>query len=113
MADMKYIQEEKWKYSELLKRRCPDHFCPYRPRFAKRPHILALCYDDGIRMPIDYENAFKWFSKAVENGAGACAEHNLARCYRHGKGTPVDKEKAKELEALAVEHGLTKVTKEQ
>lgn len=64
---------------------------------------LALCY----------ENAFKWFSKAVENGAGACAEHNLARCYRHGKGTPVDKEKAKELETLAVEHGLTKVTKEQ
>ena len=103
MANMKYIQEEKWKYSELLKRRCPAHFCPYRPRFAKRPHILALCYED----------AFKWFSKAVENGAGACAEHNLARCYRHGKGTPVDKEKAKELEALAVEHGLTKVTKEQ
>ena len=64
---------------------------------------LALCYED----------AFKWFSKAAENGAGACAEHNLVRCYRHGKGTPVDKEKAKELEALAVEHGLTKVTKEQ
>lgn len=74
---------------------------------------LGLCYEDGIGMPIDYENAFKWFSKAVENNAGACAEHNLARCYRRGRGTPVNKEKAKELEALAVEHGLTPKTKEQ
>ena len=74
---------------------------------------LGLCYEDGIGMPIDYVNAFKWFSKAVENGAGACAEHNLARCYRRGRGTSVDKEKAKELEALAVEHGYPKETKEQ
>lgn len=74
---------------------------------------LGLCYEDGIGMPIDYVNAFKWFSKAVENGAGACAEHNLARCYRRGSGTSVDKEKAKELETLAVEHGYPKETKEQ
>lgn len=74
---------------------------------------LGLCYEDGIGVPIDYENAFKWFSKAVENNAGACAEHNLARCYRRGRGTPVDKEKAKELEALAAGHGYPQKTKEQ
>ena len=68
-------------------------------------NVLGLCYEDGIGVPRDSKNAFKWFSRAVENGAGACAEHNLARCYRRGIGTKVDKQKAEELEGLAVEHG--------
>lgn len=76
-------------------------------------NYLGLCYEDGIGVPINYENAFKWYSKAVENNAGACAEHNLARCYRRGRGTPVDKEKAKELEALAAEHGFKTVKQEK
>lgn len=41
MANKKLIQVEEWKNSEIFKRRCPAHFCPSRPRFANRPHILG------------------------------------------------------------------------
>lgn len=41
MANKKLIQVEEWKHSEIFKRRCPAHFCPSRPRFANRPHILG------------------------------------------------------------------------
>lgn len=41
MANKKLIQVEEWKHSEILKRRCPAHFCPSRPRFANRPYILG------------------------------------------------------------------------
>ena len=68
-------------------------------------NALGLCYKYGIGLSINYTNAFKWFSNAVENGAGAPAEHNLALCYRKGIGTPINKDKAKELEDLAAVHG--------
>ena len=41
MANKKLIQVEEWKHSEIFKRKCPAHFCPSRPRFANRPHILG------------------------------------------------------------------------
>ena len=41
MTNKKLIQVEEWKHSEIFKRRCPAHFCPSRPRFANRPHILG------------------------------------------------------------------------
>ena len=74
---------------------------------------LGLCYEDGIGVPRCEDKAFEWFTKAVENGAGACAEHNLARCYRKGIGTKVDKEKAEEWDRIASEHGWKKHTKSE
>ena len=66
---------------------------------------LGLCYEHGLGVPLCEDKAFEWISKAVENGAGACAEHNLARCYRKGIGTKVDKAKAEEWNRIAAEHG--------
>ena len=36
---------------------------------------LGLCYEHGLGVPLCEDKAFEWISKAVENGAGACAEH--------------------------------------
>jgi TPR repeat protein len=72
---------------------------------------LGLCYENGYGVPLCEEKAFEWVSKAVENGAGACAEHNLARFYRKGIGTKVDKDRADELDRIAAEHGWKKHTK--
>ena len=66
---------------------------------------LGLCYEHGYGVPLCKGKAFEWISKAVENNAGACAEHNLARCYRKGIGTKVDKAKADEWDRIAAEHG--------
>ena len=74
---------------------------------------LGLCYEHGLGVPRCDDKAFEWFTKAVENGAGACAEHNLARCYRKGIGTKVDKEKAEEWDRIAAEHGWKKHTKSE
>ena len=74
---------------------------------------LGLCYEHGLGVPRCEDKAFEWISKAVENGAGACAEHNLARCYRKGIGTKVDKEKADEWDRIAAEHGWKKHTKSE
>ena len=76
-------------------------------------NFLGLCYEEGIGVLKDYEKAYHWFSLAVENGAGACAEHNLARCFRLGRGISADMEIAKKYEALAVKHGFPKQKKKQ
>lgn len=68
-------------------------------------------YEEGIGVLKDYEKAYYWFSLAVKNGAGACAEHNLARCFRLGRGISEDKEMANKYEALAVKHGFHKKDK--
>ena len=72
---------------------------------------LGLCYENGYGVPLCEDKAFEWVFKAVENGAGACAEHNLARFYRKGIGTKVDKGRADELDRIAAEHGWKKHTK--
>ena len=69
-------------------------------------NYLGLCYEEGIGVLKDYEKAYHYFSLAVENGAGACAEHNLARCYRKGRGIEKDLDVAERLEQQAKEHGF-------
>lgn len=69
---------------------------------------LGLCYEHGYGVPLCEEKAFEWIKKAVENGAGACAEHNLARFYRKGIGTKIDEAKAEEWDRIAAEHGYKK-----
>ena len=68
-------------------------------------NALGLCYEEGIGVEINYEEAFKWYSLAVKNGAGPCALHNLARCYREGKGVAIDKRKANYLDKQAKKLG--------
>jgi len=64
-------------------------------------NALGLCYEEGLGVEKNYEEAFKWFSLAVKNGAGPCALSNLARCYREGKWVAIDKKKAAMLEKRA------------
>ena len=67
---------------------------------------LGLAYDLGlVTGEVDGDNAFKWYNLAIENAAGANAEHNLARCYEKGIGTKIDLEKSEEFERLAIKHG--------
>lgn len=72
---------------------------------ATAMNTLGICYENGYGVPMSEEKSFGWTSKAVENGAGPCAQHNLARCYRKGIGTKVDKAKAEEWDRIAAEHG--------
>ena len=69
-------------------------------------NLLGLCYEEGTGLRKNYRKAFEWYTMAVDNCAGACAEHNLARCYRLGRGTQKDLNKAEEYERLAVKHGF-------
>lgn len=71
-------------------------------------NALGLCYEEGLGVEKNYEEAFKWFSLAVKNGAGPCALKNLARCYREGKGVAIDKRKADKLERQAIKLGYKK-----
>ena len=69
-------------------------------------NYLGLCYEEGIGVLKDYEKAYHYFSLAVANGAGACAEHNLARCFRKGLGIAKDLKVAEKYERLAQKHGF-------
>ena len=68
-------------------------------------NALGLCYEEGIGVEINNEEAFKWYSLAVKNGAGPCALHNLARCYRKGIGVAINKRKANYLDKQAEKLG--------
>ena len=71
-------------------------------------NALGLCYEEGLGVDENFEEAFKWFSLAVKNGAGPCALHNLARCYREGIGVAIDKRKADSLDRQAIKLGYKK-----
>lgn len=69
-------------------------------------NLLGLCYEEGLGVQKDFQKAYLYFSLAVENGAGACAEHNLARCFRKGQGIEKDLKVAEKYERLAKKHGF-------
>lgn len=68
-------------------------------------NLLGLCYEEGLGVLKDDKKAYQYFSLAVKNGAGACAEHNLARCFRKGIGIEKDFKVAEKYERLAKRHG--------
>ena len=59
-------------------------------------NLLGICYQDGICVEEDYEEAINWFSKASENG-NSRSLYKLGKLYYQGKGCRQDKEKAEEL----------------
>ncbi len=50
---------------------------------------LGVLYERGRGMPVSYEQAFTWYSKAAE-GNFALAQYNLAVAYTRGQGTRQD-----------------------
>lgn len=52
---------------------------------AEAQFNLGICYNSGLGVTKDYEEAVKWYRKAAEQGF-ADAQFNLAVRYRDGKG---------------------------
>jgi hypothetical protein len=60
-------------------------------------------------VPVDYEQAFKWWSRAAEGGS-ADGQWGLGLLYDDGKGVPRDSKKAAELWGQAADRGNVKAT---
>ena len=65
---------------------------------------LALMYDLGLGVPADASMAFRWYSKAAEQGL-PIALYNVGQCYEQGTGVPMDLQKAAEYYRRAEQAG--------
>ncbi|CAB4398201.1 unnamed protein product [Rhizophagus irregularis] len=65
---------------------------------------LGYCYQYGKGIAIDYNEAFKWYTKSANNG---CAEgqNNLGNFYFYGRGITIDYKKAFELYFKSAKNG--------
>ena len=72
--------------------------------FAVAQNSLGVDYTTGQSVPIDYEKAVFWYTKAAEQGY-ASAQNNLGICYKNGQGVPQDYEKAVFWYTKAAEQG--------
>lgn len=64
-----------------------------QPTDAEEQYHLGLLYEKGLGVPKDYEQAFKWFKKAAEQGHPD-AQYDLGLMYSRGRGVPQDSEQA-------------------
>ena len=67
-------------------------------------YLVGTAYYEGLGVETDYEEAFKWFSKAAEAG-NVSAQTYLGSCYLHGDGTSKNYSKASEWLCKAAEKG--------
>jgi len=67
---------------------------------------MGLLYANGFGVPMDNEQALKWYRLAAEQG-NADAQCNLGVVFSNGWGVPQSDEKAFEWYSLAAEHGVT------
>ena len=65
---------------------------------------IALCFSEGIGVPVSLPNAFKWCRRAAEQG-DADAQNQLARMYYEGDGVPVNYVEAYKWVLLAAANG--------
>jgi hypothetical protein len=72
---------------------------------ADAQNSLGLLFANGKGVPLDYEQAAAWYSKAAAQGS-AEAEYNLGVLYFNGRGVPKDYEKAAALYRKSAEQGL-------
>ncbi len=69
--------------------------------------LLGQVYNAGWGVPVDYGQAFKWWSRAAEAGS-TDAQWGLGLLYDEGKGVPRDSQKAANWWKRAAEHGNIK-----
>ena len=69
---------------------------------AAAQYLLGKDYTKGDRL--DYVEAFKWYSKAAEQGY-VQAQFELGKCHEQGKGVRQDAEEALEWYSIAAEQG--------
>ncbi|CAG8470928.1 11054_t:CDS:2 [Funneliformis caledonium] len=60
---------------------------------AVAQYVIAICYQQGKGIDINYNKAFKWFYNSARGGF-INAQYSLAQCYIFGKGTHKDEHKA-------------------
>lgn len=51
---------------------------------VRAQYNIAFMYDSGLGVPVDYDEAAKWYRKAADQGLPD-AQHNLAVIYAGGK----------------------------
>jgi TPR repeat protein len=56
---------------------------------AMAQHYVGFMYDNGEGVPVDYQQAVVWYSKAAEQG-NPIAQHNLGMMYGLGLGVQQD-----------------------
>lgn len=66
---------------------------------------IGLLYASGFSVPLDDDQALKWYSLAAKQGHGA-AQCNLAVMHANGWGVPQSNEEAFKLYSLAAEQGV-------
>jgi TPR repeat protein len=71
--------------------------------------LLGQIYNAGWGVPVDYELAFKWWSRAAEGGS-TDAQWGLGLLYDDGKGVTKDSKKAALLWKKAADRGNIKAT---
>src|SRR5207249_7973463 len=52
-------------------------------------YTLGTIYDQGLGVPRDYREAFRWYTMAA-NGGHYFAQYNLGGMYHDGQGVPKD-----------------------
>jgi TPR repeat protein len=67
-------------------------------------YYLGLIHDKGLGVPVDYDEAVKWYLKAAAQGA-AYAQNNLGVMYAMGQGVPQDYQEAFKWYKKAAEQG--------
>ena len=76
---------------------------------AESQALLGQIYNAGWGVPVDYEQAFKWWSRAAAGGS-ADGQWGLGLLYDDGKGVARDSQKAATLWKTAAEKGNIKAT---
>jgi TPR repeat protein len=67
---------------------------------------LAYCYEYGLGVAIDLEEAFIWFKLTVDQGhTHAAAQNDVGICYEDGKGVAVDMDEALKWYRLSADQG--------
>ena len=67
-------------------------------------HFLGLCYAFGYYLKQNYNDAFRWYRFAADQGY-ANAQNQLGDCYDTGEGVAEDKQQAAKWYFLAAEQG--------
>jgi hypothetical protein len=78
----------------------------YDQGHTSAPFWIGKCYEEGLGVSQDYENAFDWYSRAEERGdSWSRLQKKLGDFYYHGNGVYQDQYKAIELYAKAAANG--------
>ena len=71
---------------------------------AEAEHSLGLCYEEGVGVEPNYEEAINWYEKGSEHGCSG-SSNNLGFMYANGKGVERNVKRAAQYWKLAASQG--------